>query len=115
MNGRSHLPDVSWFNTLGHPAEWTSANSTISFLLSAPPASEDPDMLGRDVYALLNPTSDTVEFMAPHFLSFKEWKLFIDTGRTGPDDIFPNETGPLMPSNKRFKLVANSMQVFVRP
>ena len=115
MNGRSHLPDVSWFNTTGHPVEWTAAASTISFLLSAPPAIEDPELLGRDVFALLNPTPDSAEFMVPHFLSHKEWKLFIDTARVSPDDIFPNETGPLMPRNKRFTLVGKSMQVFVRP
>jgi glycogen operon protein len=115
MNGRSHLPDVSWFNPAGHPVDWNATLSTIAFLLSAPPAVEDTELLGRDVFAVLNPTSDDVEFTVPHFLSFKEWRLFVDTARKSPDDVFPNQSGPLMPRNKRLVTPAKSMQVFVRP
>ncbi len=115
MNGRSHLPDVSWYSTSGQPVEWNASASTISFLLSAPPQSEDPELLGRDVFALLNPTPDAVEFLTPHFLTYKDWKLFIDTARPSPDDLFPNETGPVMPRNKRLALAGKSMQVFIRP
>lgn len=115
MNGRSHLPDVSWFNTLGHPVEWSSTRSTLSFLLSAPPESEDTQLLGRDVYALLNPSPDIAEFQTPHFLSFKDWKLFVDTSRESPDDVFPNFAGPQMPRQKRITVAAKSMMVYVRP
>jgi glycogen operon protein len=115
MNGRSHLPDVSWFNSAGHPVDWHAAQSAIAFLLSAPPASEDQELLGRDVFAMLNPTRELVTFQIPPFLAAKQWKLFIDTAQTSPDDIHPNYSGPPMPNQKSIVVGPHSMQVFVRP
>lgn len=115
MNGRSHLPDVSWFNSAGHPVDWHAAQSAIAFLLSAPPASEDQELLGRDVFAMLNPTRDPLSFQIPPFLAAKQWQLFIDTAQPSPGDIHPNYSGPPMPNQKSIAIGPHTMQVYVRP
>ena len=113
MNGRSNLPDVSWFNADGQPVVWTKVDSMITCLLSAPPESEDPQKLGRDVLTITNAGNDTRTVMLPHFLRSDRWRKFIDTRHLSPNDIFPQLDGPRLPKNRRVKLIAKSMVVYV--
>ncbi len=116
-NGRGMFPDVSWFNEAGQTMDWgaQSASGAIACLLSAPPISEDPLLIGRDLMVLFNPSPQAVTFEVPRFVNSEEWRWLIDTARNSPDDIFPNYTGPPMPKNKRVVLHDRSTVAFVRP
>lgn len=107
------IPDVSWFSHLGTAIDWQSHEMGMICLLAAPPRSEDPQEIGRDVLIMLNSGQHDLDFMIPAISKHKIWRLFIDTAAETPNDVFPDHQGPLLPTNGKRKMITRSMAVFV--
>jgi len=110
---KSGLPDVGWFNQLGTAVNWANPELPIICLLSAPSAVDDPQGIGRDVLILFNPTQSARQFLIPSISRCKQWRLFLDTSATTPDDIFPDMDGPELPESCIRLLPGRSSAIYV--
>ena len=106
------IPDVSWFSHLGTAIDWQSHEMAMICLLAAPPTSEDPLKVGRDVLILMNSGPNDLDFLIPAISKHKIWRLFVDTGAPAPEDIFEND-GPLLPTKGKRRIFSRSMAVYV--
>ncbi len=105
--------DVSWFSPLGTAVDWHSNDLPIICLLAAPTEQDDPQGLGSDVLISLNSSGEGQRFMIPSISRSKSWRLFIDTSRPHPNDIFPNLDGPRLASSGSHTLPYKSLAVYV--
>lgn len=107
------IPDVSWFQPNGTPANWDSSNGTVLCWLAKPAVYDDPEEAGRDVLILFNPSSDTHLFQLPEQTRGQRWRLFVDTSAISPGDVYPNLDGPESPANRQVSMPYRSTKVFV--
>ena len=52
-------------------------------------------------------------FPRPEAIASLPWRLFVDTSRPAPDDIYAHGTGPLAETSKPLELVERSLVCFV--
>jgi glycogen operon protein len=107
------IPDVSWFESTGKAIPWDSPNGTLVCWLSKPSPAEDPEGFGRDILIMLNGTPETKPFTMPPPTRGIRWRLFMDTAKDVPKDIYPNLDGPLAPANRHVELIYRSAVVWV--
>jgi isoamylase len=108
----NQLPDVSWYSPVGTAVDWHHDQAMICLLL-APPANEDPEGLGRDVLFMLNASAYGREFIVPPVAKSTQWRLFIDTAESQPNDAYPNLDGPSLPQDGRLTLPDRSLCCFI--
>ena len=92
------IADVSWFDASAEIVDWHSDESPISCLLAAPDQEQDPERIGKDLFILMNPTHESVEFKVPKPVRRKTWPLLIDTAAESPHDFFGVGDGPKLSS-----------------
>jgi hypothetical protein len=107
------LPDVSWFSSLGTAVDWNGEDAALIALLTAPDPSDDPENMGRDVLLLVNATTENREFILPPVAKGTDWRLFIDTAATPPQDMYPDLDGPSPPGTQRLVLMNRSLCCYV--
>ncbi|MEL7496144.1 MAG: glycogen debranching protein GlgX [Planctomycetota bacterium] len=112
-DGPDGWADVSWYNARGTAVDWHVSELPIICLLSAPGVEDDPDGVARDVMLLINSSSEGSKFLIPTIAKSKTWRLFLDTSRPGPKDVFPNLDGPELSKTASHTLPFKSMAVFV--
>ncbi|MEM7457440.1 MAG: glycogen debranching enzyme, partial [Planctomycetota bacterium] len=105
--------DVSWFSALGTAVDWHSNELPIICVLAAPPENQDPQGTGRDVLLMMNSSSNPSKFQIPTMCRTKTWRLFIDTSKSQPGDIYPEMDGPSLPEDFSHELPHKSMAVYV--
>ncbi len=110
---KSGWADVSWFSPLGTAVNWHAGDQPIICLLAAPPVTEDPAELGRDVLLMFNSSDYGCRFLIPTIAKSKKWRLFIDTSLPTPHDVYPNLNGPALPQNGSHTLPHKSLAVYV--
>ncbi len=114
VDGVNGWADVSWYNQVGTAIDWHSDELPIICLLAAPTKSEeDPQHVGHDVLIMMNPCNEACRFMIPTISKFKTWRLFIDTSRKSPKDIYPDLNGPQLPAHGTHNLPLKSLAVYV--
>ena len=106
------IADVTWFAPSADTVDWHSTNLPMSCLLGAPHFSKDPDGSGRDLFILLNPEMQDVEFTIPQIAWRRQWNLFIDTAASGQDDLYPQADGPAL-NDSSLRVKAKSSLVYV--
>lgn len=104
---------MSWFESTGKAIPWDSPNGTLVCWLSKPSPAEDPEGFGRDILIMLNGTPETKPFTMPPPTRGIRWRLFMDTAKDVPKDIYPNLDGPLAPANRHVELIYRSAVVWV--
>lgn len=110
---KGELPDVSWFSAVGTAVDWQADDLTLTCLLTAPCAEQEPEGLGRDVLLLINATTLDREFILPPVAKGKRWRLFVDTAAETPLDVYPDADGPPPPASRRLMLPCHSLRCFV--
>ncbi len=104
---------MSWFQGNGVPVNWEAVDGTLICWLAKPAPFEDPSGLGRDLLILLNPTPESRLFQLPEQARGLRWRLFLDTSKDSPADIYPDLDGPEPPANRQIELIYRSMMAFV--
>lgn len=112
-NGHNGLPDVAWFGPHGGHVDWSSHQLALTCLLTAPPAEHDPAGTARDMLLMFNSTPDPCEFDFPEVTRDRRWRLFIDTAKQPPLDIYPNLDGPPPPRSFHLGLTYRSFVCYV--
>ena len=94
------IADVTWFDCTANTVDWHSTDLPMSCLLGAPHASEDPTGAGSDIFMLLNPEMEEVEFTIPHVVKRRAWNRFVDTSAESPKDFYQLLDGPSLDSSQ---------------
>ena len=112
-DGPDGWADVSWYSARGTAVDWHDSELPIICLLSAPGPEDDPEGVGRDVMLLINSSSEGCKFLIPTIAKSKTWRLFIDTSRPAPEDVYPNLDGPELSASASHTLPFKSLAVYV--
>ena len=111
-DGDEDWADVTWFNSLGTAVDWHLDQLPIMCLLSSP-KNRPAESHGRNVLLLLNSSGSSVDFLIPAIAKTKTWRLFLDTSRPTPGDIYPELNGPHLPENGIYRLPFKASAMFV--
>ncbi len=106
------LPDVSWFGPEGEPMTWNGEGPSTDLLVRRP-AEADVERTKRHVLLMFNAGPEGREFTLPRLPGAIRWRLFLDTQRESPDDIFPELDGPAPPASGKFWLEHHALACFV--
>jgi glycogen operon protein len=88
------VPDVSWYDPRGYAMDWSNPNSGLSCWLTTPQVAASQgihtphDQLG-DIMILVNSTASTIPFVFPRESQSLNWRLFVDTSKPSPGDVYP--------------------------
>jgi isoamylase len=82
---------ISWHDTSGAPADWSSSAKTLAFLLRGTAAATPAD---DDFYVMFNAQLLPRRFQLPMMVADHPWRLLIDTAATPPGDIIPEAEAP---------------------
>jgi len=104
---------VSWFESTGKPINWEKPDGTLVCWLAKPSPSDDPAGFGRDLLIIMNGTPESKKLVLPEMIRGQRWRLFMDTSKDSPEDIYPDLDGPEPPANRHLDLPYRSMMVFV--
>jgi glycogen operon protein len=109
------LPDVSWFNPTGGPVDWANAGRSLVCLLAAFPEREDPNRPNHHILMMFHAAPEPARFVIPAAARGLAWRLFIDTSRMSPNDIYPNLDGPPPPVDWSLTLPGRTLVCYVAP
>jgi glycogen operon protein len=107
------VPDVSWFESTGKPIHWDAPDGTLICWLGKPALVDDPDGFGRDILIMLNGTPETKLFTMPAQTRGIRWRLFADTSKESPKDLYTNLDGPVAPATRQIELLYRTTMVWV--
>ncbi|GAB6166835.1 glycogen debranching protein GlgX [Thermostilla marina] len=88
------LPDVAWFGPDGYTVDWHSGERSLVCLTAAAVERENPKRPNHHLLMFFHADPEPRRFTIPHLARGLGWRLFIDTGRRSPHDIWPGLDGP---------------------
>jgi glycogen operon protein len=62
---------------------------------------------------MLNGTPETKHFVMPSVTRGIRWRLFMDTSKESPKDVYPNYDGPYAPANRQLDMIYRSSIVWI--
>ena len=119
------LPDVEWFSPDGTHIDWHAADASLVCFFGAPTratllAEDDVAAGGVEgtprhvlIFSHAGSLPRLFHFPRPLGVASLPWRLFIQTGRESPDDIFPDGRGPLVDVAKPLELLERSLVCLV--
>jgi glycogen operon protein len=124
-SGSGSLPDVEWFGPDGEPIDWGMADGGITCFLAAPTPErliagnnlEAGGVAGvpRHVLVMAHAENQPRAFVlpAPAIIRALPWRVFVQTGRAAPNDIFADGRGPLVDASQPLELPGRSLVCLV--
>ncbi len=109
------FPDVSWFNPAGGPVDWTNAGRSLTCFLAAFPHREDPNRPNHHILLMFHAAPEPTRFVIPAMARGLAWRLFIDTSRMSPNDIYPDLDGPPPPVDWTLNVPGRTLICYVAP
>lgn len=107
------LPGVSWFGPSGGSVDWGGDSRSLICILGALPPHDPQSLPNHHVMLLVHAGTDSRHFILPALARGLGWRLFLDTARESPADIYPSLDGPPAPENGVVTMEARSMIVYV--
>ena len=109
------LPDASWYSASGGEVDWNNSDNSLIYLLGAAPRENATDPPNRHLLVLLHAGPDPRKFTLPKVAEGFQWRKFIDTAATSPEDAYPELDGPPPPADGKIELPGRSMLCYVAP
>jgi glycogen operon protein len=106
------LPELLWFGPDGRAKDWKSNSASLTCFFAAP-AAELAQSRPRHVLLMLHAGRQARQFALPALPQPIAWRVFLDTQRSSPGDIYPQLDGPRAPPSGRVELDHHSMMVWV--
>ena len=119
------LPDVEWFSPDGAHVDWYAADASLVCFFGAPGRERllaESDVAagcveGRPRHVLIFTHAGSLPRLfhlpRPVAIAGLPWRLFVDTGRSAPDDIHADGQGPIVDVTKPLELVERSLVCLV--
>ena len=119
------IADVSWYDPRGYAMDWSKTDSGLTCWLTKPIGVASQAQHGElgDILIMVNPTSSTTAFVFPKESQSLNWRLFLDTSKQAPGDVYPQlleangtETvilAPKIPSGRTVRVIHRSMMVWL--
>jgi glycogen operon protein len=119
------LPDVEWFSPDGSHVDWYAADASLVCFFGAPSrerllAENDAAAGGVEgrprhvlIFAHAGSLPRAFHFPRPVAIAGLPWRLFVDTGRSAPDDIHADGKGPIVDVTKPLELAERSLVCLV--
>ena len=103
-------PDISWFNFDGSNVfDWHGPELPLAVLLSAQVDGEK----GNDMFLLFNPTGTPRICKLPEDVTGRKWRVFVDTSKEAPNDIYPEYDGPELDRSGEVELPHHSLRCYI--
>jgi glycogen operon protein len=122
------IPDVAWYDVHGSIMDWSKSDTGLTCWLTNP-LGVSPDTSGSqatglgDLMILLNPTNKTLSYSLPKGSHGMDWRLFLDTAKQPPNDIYPewiesqtlgnDRKPPSLPTSHTVRVLRRSMMVWI--
>lgn len=122
------IADVSWYDPRGNAMDWSKPDSGLSCWLTSPlvvagHGSQVPQHQLGDIMILVNPTTSTIPFVLPKESQSLNWRLFADTAKPSPGDVYPELLGsvdvepdhrtPKTPISRTIRVMHRSMMIWL--
>ena len=122
------VADVSWYDPRGHAMDWNKADSGLGCWLTNPTgvACREPQTQSNelgDIMILVNPTKSTLPFAFPKESHSLHWRLFADTSKPSPEDVYPElldlasagsiSKAPKISAHRSVRVMHRSMMVWI--
>jgi glycogen operon protein len=118
------IPDVSWYDSRGAIMDWSKSESGLTCWLANPLAqtsltatsdeAQDRACEWGDMMLLVNPTKTTLAFSFPKEAQSMTWRLFLDTSKAAPNDVFPEwPAAPKLSGTHSVRVMHRSMMVWI--
>lgn len=113
------IADVSWYDPRGYAMDWSKTDSGLTCWLTKPigvASQAKHDELG-DILIMVNPTSSAIPFVLPKESQSLNWRLFADTAKPSPGDVYPEllDIADMEPIQKALKTpVSRTIRVMHR-
>jgi isoamylase len=124
-SGSGALPDVEWFSPEGHHIDWYAADGSLTCFFSAPlpdelAAEPDPAAGGSAgtprhvmLFAHAGSSPRAFSFPRPEAVRRLAWRVFIDTAKAPPADVYPDAGGPAVDVEQLLNLPERSLVCLV--
>jgi len=107
------LPDASWYDAQGKPADWSNSDCTLTCLLAAVPRRSPLDLPNHHVLFICHAAPEARECGFPPIALGLPWKLFVNTAAASPEDVYPDLDGPAPPADGRIQMGGRSLACYV--
>ncbi len=119
------LPDVEWFSADGTPADWTSVDASLACFFSSPTPAElsvkDDIAVGgiegtaRHCLIFTHAGSEPRLFHFPQsaVIHILPWRVFIETHKPSPGDIYADASGPSVDVTQPIELPPRCLVCYV--
>ena len=104
--------DVEWFGESGEPVRWDGDSRSLGVLVR-PHLADTSRIQPAALCLLFNAAQSPAEFRLPSVAS--RWRLFLDTGKTAPDDIVAAGAEPSIRDGGQYRLMPRSLAVLASP
>ena len=105
------LPDVSWYNRLGHPVDWAHDQQTLTCIFGGNLASDLVEA-GNNILIVMHSGWEPIRVQLPEAIEPGKWRLAIDTAAESPNDVYLDEDGPRLASTN-ITLYGRSLRCYV--
>lgn len=109
---KSGYPDISWHTTNAWQPDWGEHVRTLAFMLDGHHVTT-PDGVADSIYVAMNMHWDNHLFQLPVLPNRKKWRLFADTSRPTPYDIYETGRESLLKDQSKIMVSARSVIVLV--
>jgi glycogen operon protein len=108
--GPNKLPDVSWFGPEGEAIDWAATNRSLTCIFGR---SGLKDPAARAVMMMIHAGQAPQKFVVPTSATTFRWRLFVDTEAEPPGDIYPEQDGPLLATQRPTTLNHHTFRCYV--
>jgi len=109
----ARFPDVSWFRFDGKPFDWADSSTATLVCMFAADSSGDVKTRGHNLLIIFHTEPTPVTFHFPPELRKLPWRLFVNTSRPSPGDVYPLLDGEPVETEQGIEISPQSLVCFV--
>jgi len=109
-------PDIGWYDLNGTDLDWSRpAEGFLCWLtaIGGDIETKENRLANRDLLLFFNPSTRNVPLTYPELVHRREWRIYCDTSKQSPEDIYPLGDGPKITLGREKKLMNRSMMVWI--
>jgi len=105
-------PEIVWHGIDPAQADFSAHSHSLAFALDGR-RSDRPNLVDRDIYVAMNAWVEPLDFKIPAAPSGRLWHRVVDTALPSPDDIVPEDEGPIVRLLQVYRVQPHAMIILV--